>query len=462
MEKPDTTYLKADNVKIIKKLKNSHHSYLITGSITSLILKLLSIVLGYLAMLYITNKYGASVFGALTLSITLLSVFSLIPNFGMSSAIVRIVGELRVNKKFQEITHSIFVIFVFTTFTSVFFAHLLSSNATFIADQILNKWQMAENLVNVSPAIVSGTALVVIASIFHGLQNTKRYLFFQTILHQVLFLFFLIINDRFHFHSTVVEVFVYSNIFAALVAFFFLCVKILKFPRSPQKKTIEYGFCKIVRISVPMLFTTSSMMVMSWTDVLMIGMFKTEADVGVYTAANKVSSLVSIPLIAINVIAIPKFIEFYAKKDAENLQAVAKHSTKLISLVSIPVFLLFLIFAEKIMKMFGAEFIAAAGVLVVLSLGQLVNAICGPVGGLLQMTNNQNYYQNTILVFTLINVGLNYVLVPLYGISGASYATFLSMALLNTVLVFIVKLRLGFWTMSFFGHDKISFLTSKN
>ena len=157
---------------------------------------------------------------------------------------------------------------------------------------------MSEHLISISPAIVSSAALVVISSTFHSLQKAKRHIFFQTLLHQSLFLILLIMNDYFFYNASVIEIFVYSNIFSALIAFAFLIKELSVFPKTKKKTSGEFGFFKIVRISAPMMVSTSSLMIMSWTDVLMIGMYMTEADVGIYGAANRMALLISMPLLS--------------------------------------------------------------------------------------------------------------------------------------------------------------------
>jgi O-antigen/teichoic acid export membrane protein len=65
----------------------------------------------------------------------------------------------------------------------------------------------------------------------------------------------------------------------------------------------------------------------------------------------------------------------------------------------------------------------------------------------MQMTDNQKIFQNVIIVASIINILLNYILIPKYGINGAAIASMFSMIFWNVTLVFIIKQKLGFWTI---------------
>ena len=65
----------------------------------------------------------------------------------------------------------------------------------------------------------------------------------------------------------------------------------------------------------------------------------------------------------------------------------------------------------------------------------------------MQMTNNQKVYQYIIILAFIINLILNYILIPIYGINGAAFSSAVAMAFWNLALVIIIKQKLGFWTI---------------
>jgi len=194
-----------------------------------------------------------------------------------------------------------------------------------------------------------------------------------------------------------------------------------------------------------MLLSSSLALIMGLTDTIMLGMFRTEEEVGIYNIALKLSMITSITLMAINTIAAPKFAEFWGKKDLDGLAKVAQQSTKLIFWTSFPVLILFLFFPKPILGVFGEEFKTGALALIILTIGQFVNAAAGSVGYILNMTGKQKFVQNIIFIGALINIILNYLLIPIFGIIGAALASAVSMIFWNIMFSIKVKYILKTW-----------------
>ncbi|MEM9129826.1 MAG: polysaccharide biosynthesis C-terminal domain-containing protein, partial [Pseudomonadota bacterium] len=85
--------------------------------------------------------------------------------------------------------------------------------------------------------------------------------------------------------------------------------------------------------------------------------------------------------------------------------------------------LLILLAPEPVMSIFGAEFIGAAPVLIILVLGQFANAAFGSVGLCLTMTGNgkdaaiASFFSLSVLTLCAI------FLIPAHGGTGAAMAT---------------------------------------
>ena len=85
--------------------------------------------------------------------------------------------------------------------------------------------------------------------------------------------------------------------------------------------------------------------------------------------------------------------------------------------------------------------------LILLAFGQFVNSISGSVGYILQMTGKHKVFQNIILAATIINIVLNAVLIPVYGISGAAFASMVSLMFWNLTSVVYIRTNLNIMTL---------------
>ena len=73
------------------------------------------------------------------------------------------------------------------------------------------------------------------------------------------------------------------------------------------------------------------------------------------------------------------------------------------------------------MGLYGIEFLVGFDVLRLLIIGRLINAFSpGSVGNLMQMSGQQNSYMSILIIGAIINIGLNLLLIPKYGIDGAA------------------------------------------
>ncbi|MFT5718160.1 MAG: O-antigen/teichoic acid export membrane protein, partial [Oleiphilaceae bacterium] len=102
-----------------------------------------------------------------------------------------------------------------------------------------------------------------------------------------------------------------------------------------------------------------------------------------------------------------------------------------------------------LMSFFGEEFRVASTALVILALGQFVNIATGSVGYLLSMTGLERKVRDNAFFSAIIGVTLGFVLIPIYGLLGASVATAIAIASQNLLGVYQVRKHLGFNTLKF-------------
>ncbi len=198
-----------------------------------------------------------------------------------------------------------------------------------------------------------------------------------------------------------------------------------------------------LRISLPLLFASGMGLILNYADIIMIGYFMTPEDVAVYHAAARTAVLISGFLIAVNALAAPKIARLHAEGRMPDLQKLISRITHWIFWPSVLAALIALFFGDFVLAIFGAGFAAGYVALSVLAMGQLVNAGAGPVGYLMTMTG---HHDASALVFgcsAVLNIILNAVLIPAFGITGAAVATAITMACWNLWFILLVRKRLN-------------------
>lgn len=210
----------------------------------------------------------------------------------------------------------------------------------------------------------------------------------------------------------------------------------------------------LLRTSLPLLWVASMNLIMSWTDILVLGLWADPVTVGVYGIAARVAALTTFILIAVNSVTAPRFAALFAQGDHKALERLAQRSTVRMVLAASPIILLLLLLPAWVLQLFGSDFVWGSPLLRVLALGQMVNVSTGSVGYLLMMTGHERLMRNTIVLSAFLNLLGNLVLVPVYGGMGAAVSTAFSLAFMNLLSFVLVNKKLGINTMGYlFGRN---------
>jgi len=222
---------------------------------------------------------------------------------------------------------------------------------------------------------------------------------------------------------------------------------------TPQLRKVHGRFPvgDLFQSSIPLYWVACLQLIMTWTSTVALGMWATPRDVGIFGVANRTATLTSFILLAVNNIAAPKFAALHRAGDLATLGRVARDSARLMAIAAAPALVVCMVFPERVMQVFGADFASGAPVLVILALGQFVNVVTGSVGFVLIMCGYERIYRNAFVACAVVSIALNGMLIPRYGIVGAAWATAGTLALQNLVAAAMVWRKLGVMTIPFLG-----------
>lgn len=209
--------------------------------------------------------------------------------------------------------------------------------------------------------------------------------------------------------------------------------------------------------AMPLAMLAGLKLINAHTGTIMLGVIRSDEEVGVYRVVVQVAMLVVFGLQAINQVMQPYFARLHARGELERLQRLVTYSARIILLAALPLVLVMLAFGGPLLDfLFGAEYRLGAIALAILALGQLVNAAMGSVGMLLNMTGHERDTVRGVAIAAVSNVVLNLALIPTFGLEGAAAATAITLLIWNLILRYSVQLRLGVET-SAIGLHKRSF-----
>ena len=204
----------------------------------------------------------------------------------------------------------------------------------------------------------------------------------------------------------------------------------------------EFSAGELFRSSLPLYIVSITDIVINRTPMVLLGVWGTSGDLGIFGVATRTAMLTSFVLIAVNSIAAPVFAGLYRKGDIEGLGRVARQSTKLMILIAAPVLALFIYKPHWVMVLFGPAFIEGAICLRILAVGQFVNVAAGSVGYLLIMSGNERLLRNNMMISAFLNAFLCILIIPRYGLIGAAISTSVTLIFTNIMSAYFVWVRL--------------------
>ncbi len=214
--------------------------------------------------------------------------------------------------------------------------------------------------------------------------------------------------------------------------------------KKEVQKIVSYK--SILKLSTPMMISSSFLFISSWTDTFMLGAMVSKAELGVYNVAFKLASLALIIIATVNTVLAPKISSLFSNQNIKEIGVEVHKATKLITYVALPLVLFLILFRKPILGLFGDEFVLGEMTLVIISLGMLFNAMSGSVAQVLNMTNHQKQFRNFTIFSALTNILLNYILIPKMGIEGAAIASLISNVILNSICIIYIRKEFGFYS----------------
>jgi len=191
-----------------------------------------------------------------------------------------------------------------------------------------------------------------------------------------------------------------------------------------------------------LFLTSGGYMVFSYADVILIGYFLNNAEVGVYRVMFQFATLAAFAAIAIRTTLWPKVSRWGKINESKLIEESLSHAFSYSLVLAIPVLIGGILLGDKLLYYFyGSEFTHGYPVLVVLLCMQVVNVFQFLFTAYLSALNHQKEAFKVTAVAASLNIILNIILIPIIGITGAAIATLATMTL-NALLAWRVLSRI--------------------
>ncbi|RJX18235.1 MAG: hypothetical protein C4575_11050 [Desulforudis sp.] len=403
-------------------------------------------VVSNLGFTYLISRIlGASGAGVFFLSLTVLMVATVLSRAGLDNSVLRLIASAAGGGRWALVAcvyrNSLGIAFCLALLISL----VVYSFSDQIAISIFGEPDMGLPLRWMTLAIVPFSLLVLQAEAFKAVAATSVAIFLQnTGITLGCFLTLAVLQNSTLAAHNVCQIYGVSCLVVFLGAVYLWRRKVPQHPCQGDDCSAR----SLLRVSAPLFWVSVLNLLMGWMDTIVLGVWHDSSVVGIYGIANRVAALLGLLLAVVNSVVAPRFSSLFHEGKLNEIQSLFSRSVYVMIILGFPVLIIYFLFAEQILNMFGNNFGAAAVVLKILSAGQFVNIATGSVGYLLMMTGHEKIMRNNIFLACMVNIILNMTLVPYFGAVGAATATAATVISLNLASLYFVKRKLG---VSLFG-----------
>jgi O-antigen/teichoic acid export membrane protein len=433
--------IRAFNVK--NSLKN-----LVRDVSTLVVFKFSSALLILIASIILTNNYDPGVVGGVALISSFVSILSLIMLFGFNVSLLNLIPKY----KAKYCSDSILYLFNKMLTLVLIYGSILAISTSFFSESI--SVELFGSTVLLQPFYIAPFLALVIAlneyfmSGLRALGEVKTFAILG-LFPSIFIVISLILFVYFYPEMDMAPIYIYI-IAPSLILFISPHFFYNFFSRNKNKKlnpVKKISIKEVYLVSSPMFLISGAGLLMTHLDILMIGVYMEEFDVGIYSIVVKILLIYSIIMGSVNSIVAPKFSHYYNTGNLLKLKEISKNSSKILLYIAIPLTLVIIINGRGILKLFGEAYADAYLILCVLVVGQLINLLSGPVGYFLNMTGNSKAYQKIMAIALLLNILLNLILIPLHGMLGAAISTTASIVIWNLASLLYMYRKFKFTTI---------------
>lgn len=237
---------------------------------------------------------------------------------------------------------------------------------------------------------------------------------------------------------------------ATVVAFAFAFVGAIRaLPKKVWRVHARYQFGYWLNSGLSLMVIAVLQSIQLQGTAILVGLLQDAATTGIYALTFAVAQLVIFIHTAADRPLGPAVASLIARNEKQELQRTLRRLARLSFASALPVTIVLVVFGDPILGLLGEEFRVGYVALVIMVLGNIVHVATGQPGILLMMAGHEKDLTKASLLRLGMLIGLNVILVPLFGLVGAAISVSLSIIVPKLLLMHYALLRVGLKTSIF-------------
>ncbi|HCQ30187.1 MAG TPA: hypothetical protein DIU39_07875 [Flavobacteriales bacterium] len=211
-------------------------------------------------------------------------------------------------------------------------------------------------------------------------------------------------------------------------------------PKKEFKPVLNFAFYAILG--------AGSGYLANYIDVIMVGGMIDLKSAAVYSVAFYISSVISVPLNAISKVTTPIVSQLWKENNIEKLNRLYKQTSNSMLLISLWIFLGIWSNIDNLFQILPPEYAEGKWVILFIALAKLYDASFGINAQIIQFSEKFRWMLYFNVVMAVVVLITNIMLIPVWGVTGAAFATFISVLTLNTARLIFLKMQYGLFPFS--------------
>lgn len=394
-------------------------------------------VMSYVYRVVIARQFGPDTYGIFSLAVMLSGWFIIFSIMGLNQGLLRYIPIFRAKNEKGKIKYIIRKSLVFLLVSGAIFGLLFFLLSSFISIRIFNEPDLIMFLKIFSLAIPATILFMALLAILRGFERIGWSSFLSSIVSpfvKVMLIWILIIVG--FGLNAVLYSYVFGVVLTLIVAFFiyrFTVVKVLG-KEGGETKAEPGAFKEMLSYSWPFLFAGIIWRIFHWTDSFFIGVFQSAREVGIYNVALPIAMLLTISSQLFLSLFFPLVNREYSKGNKKTINQLSQQIGKWTLILNVPIFVILILFPDIVIQLlFGIEYLGAENAIRFLAVGILFLSLFEISNRLIATAGKSKTILYDILFVAFVNIILNIILIPRYGINGASISTMISFILLSVI-----------------------------
>lgn len=391
---------------------------------------ILTAAAGYFFRIYLAHTLGPETLGLYALGMTIIGFLGLFTAFGLPTAAARFVSEYWSKREYAQLGAFLRVGMASLLPANLLLGAILLAAGPWIAKHFYHAPALSAYFVPFALIMLFGAVSTFLGQVMAGYQDVGRRTLITHFIGTPANILFAVILIGLGFGL--------GGYLAAQVAsgfFVMALLAVLVWKMTPAEARHTGGIGRmdktVASFSAAAFVLTAVQFILSQADTVVLGFYLHAKQVGIYAVAMALVGFVPVALQSVNQIFSPTIAELYAAGKHALLRRLYSTLTRLVVTLTLPLALTFMFVSRPLMAIFGIAFQAGAGVLIIGTLGQLINCGVGSVGYLLLMSGHQKQMVQIQVANAVLMIALSVALVPRIGMAGGAVAAAASVAVTN-------------------------------